>query len=235
MPSRARRHQLTTSLIYHAFNRSINRAPIFQAEEDRLHFVQLLRTYKSRFLIKIYHWTVMLTHFHLLLEMEDPREISRFMAGLNRAYTHYHHKVHGTSGFLWQGRFGLQPIQKETYLMACGRYIERNPVRANIVSTAHEYSFSSARCYCKDARDGITDEDPTFERFGPEPAQRRARYIQFLCELNLEEEKLFRNNHLPAGDDNFKRRLQLINGRYLPRGRGKPCTLDVVLNPFWSS
>jgi len=100
MPSRARRHQVATSLIYHLFNRSINRAPIFRTEEDCRHFVRLLATYKSRFFIKIYHWAIMLTHFHLLLEMEDPREISRFMAGLNRAYTHYHHRVYGTSGFV---------------------------------------------------------------------------------------------------------------------------------------
>jgi putative transposase len=159
----------------------------------------------------------MLTHFHLLLEMEDPRKISRFMAGLDRMYTHYHHKVHGTSGFLWQGRFGLQPIQKEPYLIACGRYIERNPVRANVVPAAHEYQFSSAGFYCKGALDGITDEDPTFAGFGAEPVQRRARYTRFLSDFNEEEEKLFKNNHLPAGDDNFKRRLQLINGRYLPK------------------
>jgi putative transposase len=164
----------------------------------------------------------MLTHFHLLLEMEDPNGISHFMAGLNRAYTYYHHKAHGTSGFLWQGRFGLQPIQKETYLIACGRYIERNPVRANIVPTAHEYPFSSAAFYCEGAQDGITDEDPTFVRFGPDTVQRRTRYIRFLREFNEEEERLFRNNPLAAGDDNFKRRLKLINGRYLPNGRGKP-------------
>lgn len=222
MPSRARRHQLAMSLIYHSFNRSINRAPIFRTEEDCVHFIRLLEAYKGRFSIKIYHWAVMLTHFHLLLEIEDPLEISRLMAGLNRAYTHYHHKAHATSGFLWQGRFGLQPIQKETYLIACGRYIERNPIRANVVPVAHEYPFSSARFYCEDARDGITDEDPTFVRLGPDPVQRRARYIQFLREFNDEEERLFRNNPFPAGDDNFKRRLRLINGRYLPDGRGNP-------------
>lgn len=222
MPSRARRHQLATSLIYHSFNRSINRAPIFRTEEDCRYFVRLLKTYKSEFFLGIYHWAVMLTHFHLLLEMEDPREISRLMAGLNRAYTHYHHKAHGTSGFLWQGRFGLQPIQKEKYLIACGRYIERNPVRANIVPVAHEYPFSSAAFYCEGAQDGITDEDPTFVRFGSDPVQRRAGYVRFLREFNEEEERLFRNNPFPAGDDDFKRRLRLKNGRYLPRGSGNP-------------
>lgn len=172
MPPQARRHQLTTSLIYHSFNRSINGAPIFQTEEDHLYFIQLLTTYKLRFFIKIYHWAIMLTHFRLLLEMEYPREISRLMAGLNRAYAHYHHKAHSTLGFLWQGRFGLQPIQKERYLIACGKYIERNPVRANIVPAAHDYSFSSARFYCLGTQDGITDEDPAIARFGTDTMQR---------------------------------------------------------------
>lgn len=44
---------------------------------------------------------------------------------------------------LWEGRYKSCPTQAETYLLACQRYIELNPVRANMVSHPAEYKWSS--------------------------------------------------------------------------------------------
>lgn len=60
----------------------------------------------------------MSNHYHLALELDKPEEISSFIAGLQRSYSCYHHRTYGTSGFLWQGRFKLQPVQKDIYLPA---------------------------------------------------------------------------------------------------------------------
>jgi putative transposase len=222
MPSTARKHQLSQSLVFHAYNRSNNGIPIFHRENDFKYFVHLLKRYKNRFNISIYHWVIMHNHYHILFEIADPLKIPSLMAGLNRAYTHYHHPLYTTSGLLWQGRFGLQPIQKETYLIACGRYIERNPVRANLVPIAQAYPYSSASFYCNNLQDTVTTEDPLFSQFGPTPQQRNSHYARFLTNFNADEEKLFRNRKKAVGDDYFKRRLQRIHGRLMPRHRGKP-------------
>ena len=220
MPARARRHQLTGSIVFHAYNRTNNHAHLFEEKEDYRHFIRLLCRYMDAFFLKIYHWCLMPTHFHVLPEMADPREISRFMAGIDRAYTHYHHRVHNASGLLWQGRFGLQPIQKERYMLACGRYIERNPVRAHLVRNAWEYPFSSARFYCASAPDPVTAKDPLLARFGAEPAGARDAYISYLNRCDPTEERLFRENQEPAGDKDFRSRLLSIRGRLLPSTRG---------------
>jgi putative transposase len=164
----------------------------------------------------------MSNHYHLLLEIEEPENISKLMAGLNRAYTHYYHKAYLTSGFLWQGRFKLQPVQKEKYLIACGRYIERNPVRARIVLEAQDYFYSSARFYCLGQLDTITSEEPAFVEFAKEPLQRQMAYRDFLCNFDTEEESSFANLSNPQGDKEFIRRLIRDGGRYLPRRRGRP-------------
>jgi len=221
MPYYARRHQLTGSLIYHVFNRSATQEPIFHIEEDFQHFMDSLRGYKEKFLLKIYHWVIMNTHFHILLEIADPREISSLMAGIARAYTHYHHKIYGTRGFLWQGRFKLQPVQKERYLIACGRYIERNPVRANIAQEAHDYPYSSARFYCKGLCDGITSQDPIHALFGLENLKRQLNYVEFLRDFNAEEEELFNNFERPVGDEAFIRLLRKLHGRHMPQTQGR--------------
>lgn len=222
MPSSARRHQLTQSLVYHVFNRSNARLPIFHSESDFKHFISLLKDYSSSFKLKIYHWVIMDNHYHLLLEIEEPESISSCMAGLARAYTHYYHKAYQTSGFLWQGRFKLQPVQKERYLIACGRYIERNPVRAGVVQEVALYPYSSAEFYCLGKADEITVEDPTYRDFGCDTIMRQTKYKEFLRTFNEEEEKLFRNLEHPQGDMEFKRRLIKEHGRYMPQRKGKP-------------
>ena len=133
MPSYAGKHQLSCSLLYHIYSRSNVRQPIFHEARDFSHFMRLLQHYAKAFDMSIYHWVIMSNHYHLLLEILEPEKISHCMAGLGRAYTHYYHKTYSTAGYLWQGRFKLQPIEKESYLLACGRYIERNPVRVGIV------------------------------------------------------------------------------------------------------
>jgi putative transposase len=222
MPTYARKHQLNASLIYHIYNRSNGRIPIFKGKEDFCCFMELLKRYALRFGLRIYHWVIMSNHYHLLLELEEPKEISRVMAGLSKAYSCYHHKAYSITGFLWQGRFKLQPVEKERYLLACGRYIERNPVRANLVSQAYEYSYSSARFYCLAETDGITTEDPRFFEFGSDLNCRRNEYVEFLRNFDEEEEKSFDNLEEPVGSKEFVRRLLKEDGRFVPRTRGRP-------------
>jgi REP element-mobilizing transposase RayT len=129
MPSYARTHQLKQSLIYHVINRGNFRDVVFHDENDFVKFKEILSNYSQETGLKIYHWVLMSNHYHLCLELDNPEKLSSIMAGIARSYVHYHHKKYNVSGYLWQGRFKAQPIQKEQYLLACGRYIERNPVR----------------------------------------------------------------------------------------------------------
>lgn len=222
MPTTARKHQLNTSLIYHIYNRSNGKVPIFNSAQDYLYFIHLLREYSLKFCLKIYHWVIMLNHYHLLLELEKPAIISKVMAGIGKSYSNYYHKKYSSSGFLWQGRFKLQPVQTDRYLIACARYIERNPVKAGTVKTAYEYPYSSAKFYCLGESDSITAENPEFVNFGEEVSSRRKDYCEFLLNFDNEEEKTFNNMESPAGDKEFVRKLLKVNGRYLQVKRGKP-------------
>jgi hypothetical protein len=65
---------------------------------------------------------------------QDPKELSPWMAGLLRAYVHYHHRRTGFVGHLWQGRFNSPAVAVEDYFLSCARYIERNPLVAGLVA-----------------------------------------------------------------------------------------------------
>ncbi|MFH1441572.1 MAG: transposase [Candidatus Omnitrophota bacterium] len=221
MPTYARIHQLNTSLIYHIYSRSNGKIPIFKSREDFIYFKSLLKRYSLRFDLKIYHWVIMSNHYHLLFELEQPKRISKIMAGLSKAYSCYYHKTYFTAGFLWQGRFKLQPVQKDSYLITCGRYIERNPVRAGMVNEAYEYPYSSAGYYCLGENNEITTENPIFISFGIDLVNRRNAYIEFLRKFDDEEQRLFNNLEHPVGNREFLKRLVRENGRFTSMRRGR--------------
>lgn len=222
MPTYARKHQLSTSLIYHIYNRSNGRVAIFNSTEDYVYFIHLLQVYSLKFRIKIYNWVIMRNHYHLLLELSMPAIISKIMAGIGKSYTNYYHKKYSSSGFLWQGRFKLQPVQEERYLIACARYIERNPIKAGIVKEAQDYPYSSAKFYCLGECDNITVANPEYTNFGLEASFRKSCYSEFLRNFDNEEEKVFNQMETPAGDNGYIQKLLKINGRYLQMKRGKP-------------
>ena len=114
MPYLSRRHQLGSSLLYHVFNRVNGQIVLFRDKEDYEFFLSLLVRYSNERKLQIYHWVLMPTHYHLLLEIEEPERLSSIMAGLARSYAYYYHAKHRSFGHLWQGRFKSQAIQKET-------------------------------------------------------------------------------------------------------------------------
>src|SRR5205823_14898940 len=65
----------------------------------------------------------------------------------------------GWRGYLFQGRFASYPMD-EAHLMAAVRYVERNPVAAEMVARAEDWRWSSARSHIAGRRvagDSLTD------------------------------------------------------------------------------
>ena len=221
MPSLARRHQLSGSLIYHVYNRSNRKIPIFSTAQDFRVFLKYIGQYARKFDTKIYHWAILNNHYHLLMEIADPERMSSLMAGIAVCYTRYYHKSRRTAGYLWQGRFKSQPIEKERYMLACGRYIERNPVRAGLVMHAEGYPYSSARFFIQGHHDGLTEEDPLYEQFGADLRERQHLYRRYVEDHSSQDEALFRDMNRPVGSQSFSGQLLRKKGHLLPRRRGR--------------
>lgn len=221
MPYLARTYQIGQSLLYHIYNRGNAKKDIFHDEEDYRYFVSILSAYSDKNKIKIYHWVLMPNHYHILAEFEMSKSISSVMAGMARAYVHYYHRKYQSAGHLFQGRFKSQPVEKEAYFLACGRYIERNPVSAGLSAVAEEYPFSSAPFYIYGKDDHLTREDPFLNTFGGSPAQRQGGYAQFLRNSDQGEERKFGNLEQPCGSEEFMRRIVKERGVFVRRN-GRP-------------
>ncbi len=137
-PRAARRWQWTEAACYHVLNRGHARETVFHDDEDRAHFLKLLARYRDRFDLRLYHYCLMDNHFHLLLQLAQADRLSRVVAGLLVSYWHPYRRRYGLVGHLFQGRFKSPAVEAETYLLSCGRYVERNPLGAGLLARPWE-------------------------------------------------------------------------------------------------
>lgn len=157
MPRKPRDFQ--RAVVYHVMNRGLNRRDIFVDDADRVRFAERVVEYAELTGARIYHWVWMTTHFHMLVEISYAK-LRAFAGTLQQTYAQDFHRRHGTSGIFWEGRFKSKPVEIGEYLMRCGRYIERNPVRAGMVAAAEQFPWSSARFYVTGKSDGLTTANP---------------------------------------------------------------------------
>ena len=132
-------------LCYHVMNRGNARAEIFWKREDYAAFLTLLRDATDRVPVRVLAYCLMPTHFHLALWPRRDGDLSRFLHWLLTAHVRRYHQHYQSSGHVWQGRFKAFPIQQDDHLLTVLRYIERNPVRAGLVTRAEEWQWSSLR------------------------------------------------------------------------------------------
>ena len=221
MPRVPRSLQWSEEACFHLMNRGHNREAIFGDDDDRRAFLDLVARYRDRFGFRLFHYCLMPNHFHLLVKLRDPREVSAMMAGLLRAYVHHCHRRHGFLGHRWQGRFKSPAVQCRDYLLSCGRYIEGNPLAAGMVATPWDYGWSSARVHTTGVPDPLVTESAEYHDLGSEPQGRQEEWRRFLLTDDPREKAVQRGDWV-IGDDAFRLRVSQARGRPIPRGRGRP-------------
>src|SRR5262249_41326845 len=142
MPRTARASQ--GGYCYHVLNRGNGRGTVFHKNGDFDAFLKLLCQAGERTPMRLLAYCLMPNHFHLALWPRHDVDLSDYMRWLLTAHVPRYHQHYHSSGHVWQGRFRAFPIQEDDHLLTVLRYIERNPVRANLVECAQEWRWSSA-------------------------------------------------------------------------------------------
>ncbi len=165
---------------YHLIARGNNRLFVFNIEGGCLFFKQLLLESKRKFRWKLSHYCLMANHVHLLGQIECGYDLPKLMQFLLFEYSRWYRYRTTYIGHLWQGRYKSPLVQKESYFLECGRYIERNPVRAKLVAFPEDYFWSSYRYYAFGEADSLIDEDPCYQNLGRNSAERQLHYKEFV-------------------------------------------------------
>src|SRR5882724_1457672 len=129
--------------LYHVIARGNQRQKIFLKPSDQCRYLGILGQKAASHSIKIYAYCLMPNHIHLLLEQSSYCTLSRYMQGLQTAYTKYFNKAHRKSGHLFQGRYKAFLVERDSYLLELVRYIHLNPIRAKLEEKIGQYPWSS--------------------------------------------------------------------------------------------
>ncbi|MFW6244545.1 MAG: transposase, partial [Fibrobacterota bacterium] len=110
---------------------------LFIDDQDRNEFLSRLANYLNITGYKCFAWTLMDTHFHLLVQTNH-LPMAMLMQPLNSGYARYYNKRHGRRGYLFQDRFKSVLCQDQNYAAQLIKYIHLNPLRAGMVKSLEQ-------------------------------------------------------------------------------------------------
>lgn len=122
-------------------------------------------------------------------------------------------------------------------MLACYRYIELNPVRAQMVSHPRHYRWSSYRTNAEGKASELLTPHAQYRALGRSEAARREAYrLLFRSELDpetVDEIRLATSGNFALGDERFRLQVEAALGRKASRGKaGRPAKLrDETLPP----
>ena len=132
--------------LYHVTSRGDRREAIYLDDTDRLLHLDVLAQTLDRFDAQALAYCLMGNHYHLVLHTAQPN-LSRLMRHLNGVFSQAFNRRHGLVGHVFQGRFKAILVDRDAYLLALCRYVERNPVAAGLVAQAADWRWSSYRAH----------------------------------------------------------------------------------------
>lgn len=196
----------------HIVQRGHSREPVFFEDSDYRAYLDWLEEAGERHECAIHAYVLMTNHIHILATPKHKDSISLLMQFIGRRYVPYINHSYGTSGSLWESRYKSSLIQDDPYLLTCMRYIELNPVRADMVNTPSQYRWSSYRANGQGKPDTVLTPHPLYQQLGRTPQARREAY-KALFKAHIDQEQ---HDHIqkayqtgtPLGNGYFREKIE---------------------------
>ena len=128
--------------LYHVTSRGDRQEAIFEDDQDRTVFLNVLGEVISRFRWRCHAYCLMGNHYHLMIETPEGN-LTKGMRQLNGVFTQWSNRRHKRSGHVFQGRYKAILVDRESYFLELARYIVLNPVRAAMVKHPNQWKWSS--------------------------------------------------------------------------------------------
>jgi putative transposase len=190
---------------------------VFFTPGDRETYLGLLRDFGERYGVKFWGYCLMPNHVHLIAV---PRNAESLALAIGQAHYRYTRQVNfreGWRGFLWQGRFYSCPLDL-VYAEQALRYLELNPMRAEMVASAEEWRWSSAAGHVSGRPDGLTVPVP-FIRDGAAWSELLRRGMEA---EELKSLRTYTRTGRPLGSPRFVERAERLLSRTLRPARRGP-------------
>ena len=222
MPRRAR--LMLPAVPLHIIQRGNNRQACFFSHADYCAYLQWLDHYASKHRCQVHAYVLMTNHVHLLLSADTLDGAAALMKALGQRYVQLVNRTYRRSGTLWEGRFRSCLTQDDTYLLACQRYIELNPVRAGMVNHPAEYRWSSYRANAQGESNRLVQPHALYQALGATAPERQSAYRElFRYQLDpgiVDQIRKATNGNYASGNDRFSEQMATALARRVTPGNG---------------
>jgi putative transposase len=211
----------------HITQRGHNGADCFKRDNDYLLYLLHLRELSTKHRCAVHAYCLMTNHVHLLLTPSTPEACTNLMRDLGQRYVQYFNRRYGRIGTLWQGRFFACIVESAHHVINSYRYIERNPVDANMVDSPAAYPWSSYSANTGTRQDSLITPSADYLALASDAGERHACYGRLMnetLERSLRErmEDAIETGY-PLASEAFKAELAARLGRRTEPGRpGRP-------------
>jgi len=225
MPRRPR--IIVPNIPLHIIQRGNNHQACFFEEEDYLFYLDWLKEYAKSTGCSVHAYVLMTNHVHILLTPKQSDSAGNLMKRLGQRYVQYINRTYERTGTLWDGRFRSSIVQQQEYLFSCQRYIEMNPVRAEMVQHPGEYRWSSYQTNGQGKSSDLINHHSLYQSLGGTETAREVAYRElFRHELESDEIDKIRksaNGNFALGNKRFEEEISKMLGRRVSRGKaGRP-------------
>jgi len=182
MPRQARLDMPGT--LHHVILRGIEKRQIYDDDVDRESFVTRMAQLSVETKTKIYAWSLLTNHAHILLR-SGPDGLPQFMRRLLTGYAQAYNRRHKRYGHLFQNRYKSIVCEEETYFQELVRYIHLNPLRAGLVPNLDRldrYPWSGHGVLMGKLKYSWQDAEYVLSWFGKRAGQARRVYRHYVAE-----------------------------------------------------
>lgn len=167
---------------YHINANSLDGMSLFRDDVDRERFYNLLADEIEESKWTLLEYTMMTTHYHLLLKIEKCTLSSGFKR-LQSRYARGYNKRHERRGVVWMQRYHDELIESDRHLYETVRYIALNAPRARMVDAPEDWPWCSyGSAIGVYSADPIVNEKELLGLFAGDPAVARRRLRAFVEE-----------------------------------------------------
>ncbi len=218
---------------HHIVQTGHNRETVFTADDDFEYYLETLTHWRRLYDVHVYAWCLMSNHIHLIVEpSDDVARLGNLMKRLSGRQTRYVNRLKSRSGTLWESRYKSSSIQTDQYLLACIRYIELNPVRAQLVAQADEYPWSSYNARINGQGQFAPDLDACYLALGENQTERSLCYQAYVKAAIPEGEWGFIQEAVDrgqlTGNSRYIEEVEKITGRRIEHRRpGRPSSKNI--------
>jgi len=184
--TRAHRHLLIVpGLPHHVVLRANNRRNLFSRAHDRLRFLRFLAEAGGPDPCAVFALALMTNHVHLIILAVSFEGTWKWIKELAQRYAMHRNREQGSTGKVFEQRYGIEAITTERQLAATTAYVDLNPVRAGIASPWTTHALHAGRGTVIEAIREVWTPSQWWLGLGADADARHAQYRDF-CELRQE-------------------------------------------------